>query len=124
MARTKKRLPPEGSPRLHGDVKAAPMPQAQTVSINRMRRDAVLVSRGFFTLGFLPLFYLLPLVLPIVRDLPRVDLAPLASPLLWLLVVLAVAGVLAGRYGTALMTAPWLRLLVVCSFLLIAIGVA
>ena len=65
------------------------MPQAQTVSINRTRADAVLVTRGFFTLAFLPTIYLLLLILPMVRDLPRVDLAPLGSPLFWLLAVLA-----------------------------------
>src|SRR5262245_40008617 len=100
------------------------MPQAQTVSINRMRADAVLVTRGFFTLAFLPAFYLLPLLLPVVRGLPRVDLAPVASPLVWLLVALTVAGGVAARHGTARMTAPWLWVLVIGSLLLIAVGAA
>ena len=35
------------------------MPQAQIVSIDKLRADAVRVTRGLFTLWFFPGFYLL-----------------------------------------------------------------
>lgn len=89
------------------------MPQAQTVSINKMRADAVLVMRGFFVFVLVPGSYLLLLFLPMVRDLPHVDLAPLRSPLVWLLVALTVAGGFVARSGTARMTAPYLWILVI-----------
>src|ERR1700730_2723170 len=93
--------------------KATSMPQAQTVPINKIRADAVLLSRGFFFLLLLPAGYLFQRILPMVRDLPHVDLAPLRSPLMWLLVALTVAGVFVAHYGTARMTAPYLWILVI-----------
>jgi hypothetical protein len=50
------------------------MPQAQTVSINKMRRDAVLAMRGLFLFAFLfallPGLYLFPLI-PALRPVPQ-----------------------------------------------------
>ena len=79
------------------------MPQAQSVSINKIRADAVLVWRGFFTLA------LLPGCCPAPADpggdggadLPHVDLAPLRLLLVWLLVALTIAGGFVSRHGTA-----------------------
>jgi hypothetical protein len=105
--------------------KAASMPQAQTVSINKMRADAVLVTRGFLNVVILPAFYLAWLIQPMVRDLPRVDLWPLRSPLMWLLVALIIAGSFgfAASYGTPRITAPRLWILVIGGSLT-AIGAA
>ena len=100
------------------------MAQAQTVSISKIRAYAVRVMRGFFTLGWLPLFILLPKIVSTMRDLPRVDLAPLRSPLVWLLVALTTVGALVFRYGTPRMTAPYLWILVLCSVVLVPIGAA
>jgi hypothetical protein len=100
------------------------MAQAQIVSISKIRADAVRVMRGFFTLGWLPLFVLLPRIVSTMRDLPRIDLAPLRSPLVWLLVALTIGGALVARYGTPRMTAPYLWILVLCSVVLIPIGAA
>jgi hypothetical protein len=94
------------------------------VSISKIRAYAVRVMRGFFTLGWLPLFILLPKIVSTMRDLPRVDLAPLRSPLVWLLVALTIVGALVFRYGTPRMTAPYLWILVLCSVVLVPIGAA
>jgi hypothetical protein len=98
------------------------MPQAQTVSINKMRSDAVLVLRGFFTLALLPAYCLLMLIVWIVRDLPQVDLTPLRLLLVGGLVALTIAGVFLGRHAPARLTAPYLWCLIIGSFSLIAIG--
>jgi hypothetical protein len=45
------------------------MAQAQTVSINKIRADAVLVTRGFFMLYWVPAFVLVMLILPLFREL-------------------------------------------------------
>ena len=83
------------------------MPETQTVSINKMRADAVRVTRALFGLTLLPGGFLIPLIiLPMVRDLPHVDLAPLRSPLVWLLVALTIARVFMLRYSTTRLNAP------------------
>ena len=97
------------------------MPQAQSVSINKIRADAVLVWRGFFTLALLPGCCLLLLILGGARS-PHVDLAPLRLLLVWLLVALTIAGGFVSRHGTARLTAPYLWVLIIGSFSLIAIG--
>jgi hypothetical protein len=44
------------------------MAQAQRVSINKIRADAVRVTRGFFMLYWVPAFVLVMLILPLFRE--------------------------------------------------------
>jgi hypothetical protein len=72
------------------------------VSIAGLRRDALLVTRGYFALYFFPMFLALPKLFQIFRDLPKVDLTPLLSPTLWMLLTLALLFLLAlNVYGRA-----------------------
>ena len=98
------------------------MSQAQTVSINKIRADTVVAWRGLVILVYAPVFCLIPLIAPIVRGLPHVDLAPLRSPLVWLLVALIVAGSFAARRGLAGMTARGLWIVVIGSCLSVGGG--
>jgi len=95
------------------------MAQAQTVSINKIRADAVLVTRGFFMLYWLPAFVLVMLILPLFREL--LGAAPLRSPVIWILVALTPAGLFVANFGIARMTAPYLWVLI-GSLTLLAIG--
>ena len=95
------------------------MAQAQRVSINKIRADAVRVTRGFFMLYWVPAFVLAMLILPLFRDL--LGAAPLRSPVIWLLVALTPAGLFVANFGIARMTPPYLWLLV-GSLTLLAIG--
>jgi hypothetical protein len=104
------------------------MPRVQTVSINKVRADALVVMRGYVGPAILSIYALgFVLIWPILRDLPHVDLAPLRSPVVWLLIVWTVAaGVFAARYGSPLegrMTTPSLWIVVIGDTLT-AIGVA
>ena len=98
------------------------MPQVQTVSIDKIRADTVVAWRGLVIVMYTPVFCLIPLIMPIVRDLPHVDLAPLRSPLVWLLAALIVAGFYAGRHGLAGMTASSLWMVVIGSCLVVVGG--
>lgn len=77
-----------------------PLPTIETIPIENIRRDAALVGRGYFALAFLPLFYLLPLLSPIVRQFPQVDWQLIANPMIWILLAAAVVFLLAGRSAT------------------------
>ena len=98
------------------------MPEAQTVSIDKIRADIVVAWRGLVILVYLPVVCLIPLVMPVVRDLPRVDLAPLRSPLAMLLVGLIVTGFFASRPSLAGLTAPGLWFVVIGSCLVVGGG--
>ena len=95
------------------------MAQAQTVSINKIRADAVLVTRGFFMLYWVPAFVLVMLILPLFRE--PLGAAPLRSPVIWILVALTPAGLFVANFGIARMTAPYLWVLI-GSLTLLAIG--
>src|SRR6476659_1329015 len=95
------------------------MAQAQTVSINKIRADAVLVTRGFIMLCWGPAFVLVMLILPLFREL--LGAAPLRSPVIWILVALTPAGLFVANFGIARMTAPYLWVLI-GSLTLLAIG--
>jgi len=95
------------------------MAQAQRVSINKIRADAVRVTRGFFMLYWVPAFVLAMLILPLFRDL--LGAAPLRSPVIWILVAITPAGLFVANFGIARMTPPYLWLLV-GSLTLLAIG--
>ena len=56
------------------------MAQAQTVSINKIRADAVLVTRGFFMLCWVPAFVLVMLILPLFRE--PLGAPPLRAPVI------------------------------------------
>jgi hypothetical protein len=98
------------------------MPPTQTLSINKMRGFTVRVMRGFLVLASLPVLYVFVRTLQITRHLPRLDLAPARSPLLWLSVALMVAASLMIRFGPARirLTAPYLWVLIVASFSVVA----
>src|SRR6185312_10927189 len=100
-------------------LKRITMAQAQTVSINKIRADAVLVTRGFFMLYWLPAFVLVMLILPLFREL--LGAAPLRSPVIWILVALTPAGLFVANFGIARMTVPYLWVLI-GSLTLLAIG--
>ena len=97
------------------------MAQAHVVSINKIRADAVRVTRGFFILAWLPAFILVMLLTPAWRGL--LPFAPVPAAVIWLLVVLTLAGVLLTNFGIARMTAPYLWALV-GGLAVTAIGVA
>jgi hypothetical protein len=96
----------------------------RVLSIAKMRVDAVIVMRGFFALMAFPGLFAFLLLLPVVRDLPHLDLSPLRSPLVWPLVALTVAAAFVARHGIAQLTAGPLRILVVAGIGLIAACVA
>ena len=98
------------------------MAQVRVVSIDKMRADAVLVTRGLLALALLPTCGLLLLVLRVVPDLPDVNLTPLRLLLALFLVALTVAALFAGRYGSVRLTAPYLWFLIIASLSLIGIG--
>jgi len=99
-------------------------PLVQAISIRTLRQDAVLTMRGYFTLALLPMLYLFPVLVDVFRDLPRVDTAPLASPLPWLAAVVG-GGFMVGlrRCGTRL-TSRCLRGLLAGCWVAACIGVA
>jgi hypothetical protein len=99
------------------------LPQAQTVSIKKIRADALVAWRGVGVLAVTPAAYLFfRLINPILRDHRHFDLALLRSPLVWLLVALTVSGVFAIRHGLHGMTAFNLWILVIGSGLIVIGG--
>lgn|SRR6478672_7420800 len=64
----------------------------------------------------------LPLVAPLVRELPRIDPAPLRSPLVWSLVALSGAGAYAARRGLAGMATPNLWTVIIGSAVVVIGG--
>jgi hypothetical protein len=90
------------------------MLHSQTVSINTIRADATCVMRGNLGLCLLAGGLLFIKITPMLRILPRIDMAPLRSPLVWLLTVLTIAAAFAGRFGTARMTALYLWIFIGC----------
>jgi hypothetical protein len=94
------------------------------VSIAGLRRDMLLVTRGYFALYFFPTFLAFPKLFPMVRDLPNVDLGPLLSPTLWMLLALAFLFLLAWRTYASAFTKRALHLLLAGMAGLVAIGLA
>src|ERR1700742_1562331 len=98
------------------------MPQAQIVSIKKIRADIVVAWRGLAVLVLIPSLCLGGLIVAISRDLPRGDLAPLRSPMLWLVVALIVAGQFAARRGYARLAGPNLWIVIIVSGLVVVDG--
>jgi hypothetical protein len=96
----------------------------RVLSIAKMRVDAVVVLRGFFALMAFPGLLAFLLLLPVVRDLPHLDLSPLRSPLVWPLVALTVTAAFVARHGIAQLTAVPLRILLVAGIGLITAALA
>src|SRR6476660_6835298 len=85
-------------------LKQITMAQAQTVSINKIRADAVLVTRGFFMLCWVPAFVLVMLILPLFRE--PLGAQPLSAPVIWILVALTRDGLYRATFCIARMPAP------------------
>jgi len=98
------------------------MPQSHIVSIHDIRANVAVAMRGFFFLVLLPGGFVILLLMPVVRDLPDVDLSPLRSSELWLLVALTAGGLFTAVRGTERMTAPYLWTLVIADAGLILAG--
>src|SRR6476660_7391836 len=98
------------------------MPQSHIVSIHDIRANVAVTMRGFFFLVLLPGGFVILLLMQVVRDLPDVDLSPLHSSELWLLVALTAGGRFTAVRGTERMTAPYLWTLVIADAGLILAG--
>lgn len=96
----------------------------ERISIEQMRQDAALVTRGAFLLALLPAIPLLQMAAEIVKDLPHFDAAKLGSPILWALLVATLGGLWYLRsYGGALYM-RCLRGLIALQALVLLVGAA